>query len=273
MADTQKYYYMRLKDDYFNSPDQIYLETLPNGYLFSNILLKLYLLSLHDNGRLMFRDRIPYSVEMIASVTRHTADTVKQALETFESLGLIEVLDTGAMYMNDIQNFIGKSSTEADRKREQRTRIEAEKTISTADGTEAETAGHFADICPDISRHREIYSQSHSYSQKEKQRMSAPSPAAATDLGLEEYARSNLAGVSNSTLKKLLDYRRMFLDDVIQHAIDEACAIGKRSVGYTCRILDRYADDGLKTIADVKADASRQLQLNALHWGKSNRPF
>lgn len=179
MADTQKYYYMRLKDDYFNSPDQIYLETLPNGYLFSNILLKLYLLSLHDNGRLMFRDRIPYSVEMIASVTRHTVDTVKQALDTFESLGLIEVLDTGAMYMNDIQNFIGKSSTEADRKREQRSRMEAEKTTSTADDTESETAGetsgHFADICPDISLQRENYNQSHIYNQSKRQNMAAPS--------------------------------------------------------------------------------------------------
>lgn len=101
----------------------------------------------------------------------------------------------------------------------------------------------------------------------------SPSPAATPALGLEEYARMYLARVSDSTLAKLLDYRRTFPDAVIQYAIGEACAIGKRSVGYTCRILDRYAEDGLKTIADVKADAERQLHLGALHQAKVNRPF
>jgi hypothetical protein len=37
-------------------------------------------------------------------------------------------LDTGAIYMLDIQNYIGESSTEADRKREYRLEIEKERT-------------------------------------------------------------------------------------------------------------------------------------------------
>lgn len=101
----------------------------------------------------------------------------------------------------------------------------------------------------------------------------SPSPAATPALGLEEYARKYLARVSDSTLAKLLNYQRTLPDAVIQHAIDEACAIGKRSVGYTCGILDRYINDGLKTIADVKADADQQRKLDALHQAKSNRPF
>ena len=40
---------------------------------------------------------------------------------------MIDILDNGAIYMLDIQNFIGKSSTEADRKRLYRQEIEAEK--------------------------------------------------------------------------------------------------------------------------------------------------
>ena len=45
----------------------------------------------------------------------------------FRDLELIEVLDNGAIYMLDIQNFIGKSSTEADRKRDYRQQIKKEK--------------------------------------------------------------------------------------------------------------------------------------------------
>ena len=128
MADTQKYYYMRLKEDFFDTEETKLLESLPDGYLYSNILLKLYLLSLKKSGRLMFNDRIPYSPQMIATLTRHQVGTVEKALGVLREFGFIEVLDTGAIYMLDIQSFIGQSSTEADRKREYRAQIAAEKT-------------------------------------------------------------------------------------------------------------------------------------------------
>lgn len=127
MADNQKYYYMRLKEDFFDSEEMKLLESLPDGYLYSNILLKLYLLSLKKKGRLMFNDRIPYNAQMIATLTRHQVGTVEKALGILKEFGFIEVLDTGAIYMLDIQSFIGQSSTEADRKREYRKQIAAEK--------------------------------------------------------------------------------------------------------------------------------------------------
>ena len=127
MADNQKYYYMRLKDDFFDSEEMKLMEAMPDGYLYSNILLKLYLMSLKDNGRLCFKGTIPYSPEMVASITRHQVGTVKQALLVFQQMELIEVLDSGVIYMLNIQNFIGQSSTEADRKKAYRNRIENEK--------------------------------------------------------------------------------------------------------------------------------------------------
>lgn len=133
MADAKTYYYMRLKENFFDSTELAAVESLPDGFLYSNILLKMYLRSLRDEGRLMV-GTIPYNAGMIASITHHKVKTVKKALELFKSVGLIEVLDNGAIYMLDIQNFIGKSTTEADRKRAYRDRIDRER-----------------DKCPDIS--------------------------------------------------------------------------------------------------------------------------
>lgn len=127
MADNKKYYYMRLNENYFDSETQVLLESMPDGYLYSNILLKLYLKSLKNDGRLMFNEKIPYSPQMIATITRHQIGTVEKALEIFKQLNIIDLIDTGAIYMLDIQNFIGKSNTEADRKRAYRKRIEEEK--------------------------------------------------------------------------------------------------------------------------------------------------
>lgn len=127
MSDNKKYYYMRLKENFFDSDNMLLLESMPDGYLYSNILLKLYLRSLKDDGRLMLNGRIPYNPQMLATVTRHQIGTVERAINIFKDLGLIEILDNGAIYMMDIQNYIGESSSEGDRKRLQRKRVENEK--------------------------------------------------------------------------------------------------------------------------------------------------
>ena len=129
MADNKRYYYMRLKESFFDDDAIKILEAMPDGYLYSNILLKLYLKSLKFNGRLMYNERIPYNASVLATLTNHSVGVIEKALDIFEQLGLIEVLDNGAIYMLDIQNYIGKSTTEADRKRDYRNRIDEEKKI------------------------------------------------------------------------------------------------------------------------------------------------
>ena len=127
MSDNKKYYYLRLKDNFFDSDELKILESMKDGYLYSNILLKLYLRSLKNDGKLVVNDRIPYNAEMLASVTGHQVGAIKQALSMFKELGLIEILENGAIYMLDIQNFIGKGSTEADRQRLYDRRISEER--------------------------------------------------------------------------------------------------------------------------------------------------
>lgn len=118
MADNRKYYYLKLKEDFFDTDEMKILESMKDGYLYSNILLKLYLKSLSNSGRLMYRNVIPYTPEILATLTGHQVGTVEKALDVFKKLDLIEMLDNGAIYMMDIQNFIGQSSSEADRQRE-----------------------------------------------------------------------------------------------------------------------------------------------------------
>ncbi|WP_301405348.1 phage replisome organizer N-terminal domain-containing protein [Enterococcus entomosocium] len=142
MADNKKYYYLKLKDNFFDSDEMIILESMPDGYIYSNILLKLYLRSLKYQGRLMFNDKIPFNSTMLAQVTRHSVGDVEKGIQVFSDLGLIEVLDNGAIYLADIQNFIGESSTEADRKRGYRQRIELEKQALSING-------QMSDKCPD----------------------------------------------------------------------------------------------------------------------------
>jgi len=133
MSDNKKYYYLKIKDNFFDTDEIKILESMENGYIYSNILLKMNLKSAKYNGRLMFNDRIPYNPKMISTITGQNIDHVEKAIKVFIEMGMIEVLDNGAIYMLDIQNFVGQSSTEADRIRAYRGKIESEKQLTNGD--------------------------------------------------------------------------------------------------------------------------------------------
>ena len=141
MADNRKYYYLKLKENFFDSDSIVLLEDMKDGILYSNIFLKLYLKSLKNGGKLQLDEHIPYTAQMIATLTRHQIGTVERALEIFRQLGLVEQLDSGAFYMTDIELMIGQSSTEAERKRAARLANKALPPPRT-------NGGHLSDIRP-----------------------------------------------------------------------------------------------------------------------------
>lgn len=141
MSNNKSYYYIKLKADYFDTDEMIVLESMPDGHKYSNILLKFILRSLRNEGKLMFNNKIPFNSTMLSQVTKHSIGDIEKAVRIFEDLNLIEILENGAIYINDIQNFIGKSSTEADRKRDYRNRIDGDKKL----------LGHLSQECPEIN--------------------------------------------------------------------------------------------------------------------------
>lgn len=147
MSDNKKYYYLRLKDNFFDTEEMRILESMSDGYTYSNILLKLSLLSLKNEGKLMFRGSLPYSPEMLASILNHDVGNIERAIKIFQQLGFIEILDNGAIFMTDIQLLIGEGSSEGDRKKAYRNRIEEERKMIT---------GHIKDICPPENRDKSI---------------------------------------------------------------------------------------------------------------------
>ena len=154
MADNRKYYYLKLKENFFDSDSIVLLEDMKDGILYSNILLKLYLKSLKNGGKLQLDEHIPYTAQMIATLTRHQIGTVERALEIFRQLGLVEQLDSGAFYMTDIELMIGQSSTEAERKRAARLENKALLPPRTK-------GGHLSDIRPpekeiELEKEREL---------------------------------------------------------------------------------------------------------------------
>lgn len=149
MADNRKYYYLKLKDSYFDDDSILLLESMQDGILYSYILLKLYLKSLKNGGKLQLDENIPYNAQMIATITRQQVGTIARALQVYEELGLVEQLPNGAYYMSNIELLIGQSSTEGERKRQARSKNAKPKLLG----------GQMSDKCPpeiEIEIEREI---------------------------------------------------------------------------------------------------------------------
>jgi predicted phage replisome organizer len=127
MSENKKYFWMRLKENFFDSEEMKILESQKNSAEYQILYFKLCLLSLKNEGRIAFKNLIPYDLNMLSTILRVNIDTVKTGLEMFNKLGLVDMLDTGVIFMTDIQSLIGRSSSEADRIRKYREKIENEK--------------------------------------------------------------------------------------------------------------------------------------------------
>lgn len=112
MAENKKYYFLKLKEDFFDQREIVVLEGSKDGILYVNILLKLYLKSLQHNGKLLLNEMTPLSAEMIALLTRHEVGTVERAMRAFMQLGLVVMQEDDTYYMPEIEQMTGKALME-----------------------------------------------------------------------------------------------------------------------------------------------------------------
>lgn len=144
MTDS-KYYWLKLKRDFFKRHDIRIIESMPNGKDYILFYLKLLVESVDHNGALRFSDTIPYNAEMLSVITNTNADIVKNALDVFVNLKMIDILDDSTIYMNEVQNMIG-SAANNDNARRQREFRERQKSNGLNSGVTKNNAGVTADI-------------------------------------------------------------------------------------------------------------------------------
>ncbi|MEZ3517056.1 MAG: phage replisome organizer N-terminal domain-containing protein [Lachnospiraceae bacterium] len=133
MAENRKYYFLKLKEDFFDQREIVVLEGSKDGILYVNILLKMYLKSLQHNGKLLLNEQTPLSAEMIALLTRHEVGTVERAMRAFMQLGLVIVQEDDIYYMPEIEQMTGKGSSDAERKARYRRQKAEENTLLLED--------------------------------------------------------------------------------------------------------------------------------------------
>lgn len=116
----RKFYWLKLKRDFFKRHDVRIIEEMPNGKDYILFYLKMLLESIDHEGELRFSEAIPYNEQMLSVITNTNIDIVKSAMKIFIDLNMIEILDDSTIYMAEVQRLIGSETAAAARMRKSR---------------------------------------------------------------------------------------------------------------------------------------------------------
>ena len=120
--DATKFYWLQLREDFFDEDAIDWLEEQPNGKEYSLFYLKLCVKSLRTNGVLIRRVGnmlLPYDHVKLGELTKTSPDTVIVAMNLLLQIGLVERLENGELYLTQVENMIGSQSKGAFKKQQQ----------------------------------------------------------------------------------------------------------------------------------------------------------
>lgn len=120
-----KYYWLKLKNDFFTQPKIKKLRKIAGGDTYTIIYLKMQLLSLKNDGRLIFEGIEDDFASEIALTIDEDPENVAITIQYLLAQGLMEQIPESEYIMTETQTLIGSESDSAPRVRRHRERQKA----------------------------------------------------------------------------------------------------------------------------------------------------
>ena len=118
--ESKKFYWLKLKRDFFKRHDIRIIEDMPEGEQIVLFYLKLMLESVDHEGELRFSETKPYTPEMLSSIFRVDVELVHTALKTLEDFELIRIEEDGTIVVEKLMSMVGYETDWARQKAEWR---------------------------------------------------------------------------------------------------------------------------------------------------------
>lgn len=119
---NKKYFWLKLKEDFFEEKQIRYLRKLPDGDKLVIVYLKMQLKSLKTEGVIKYDQILPSNEDELAMILEEDVNIVKLLLQALLQVKAIEILDDGSFFMIAMQELIGKEGQSAERMRKLRER-------------------------------------------------------------------------------------------------------------------------------------------------------
>ena len=130
---SKRYYWIKLKTNFFNQDEIDFLLSQKNGCEYVVLYQMLCLNTANTNGKLENRIGemiVPYDVDKIVRDTKYfDYDTVVVALELYKKLSLIYLNENGCLMIANYDEMVGSETSSAKRVREWRAKQETQKTL------------------------------------------------------------------------------------------------------------------------------------------------
>lgn len=262
MASGRRYYWMKLSEDFMSSDVVDYIMSLRDGAKVIVLYEQMCLMSINSGGKLSAKINgtdVPYDVARIQREAKFfPASVVRSALNILRKVGLIEMDESGTISIPNISELVGSETDYAEKKRRQRV-------DRYGDNVRDNTGDNAGDNVPIDIRDKRSDLRDKSIEPRDKSTAGGGTPISERpDFGtLEAYASNNLRNLSPRNCEELISFGDDLPDDLIRHAIDEACAAGTPTWSYTRAILNRYVDSGFKSVGDAKAAEQKRRENRA----------
>ena len=120
MGENKRYYWLKLKKDFFDSKEMKKLRKLAGGDTFTIIYLKMQLLSLADEGKLYFDGVEDSFAEEIALQIDEDPENVKVTILYLQKVGLVEMQADNELFLSEVPYMIGSETDKAEYMRKKR---------------------------------------------------------------------------------------------------------------------------------------------------------
>ena len=233
--ETNKYYWIKLRTDFFNQETIDFLLSQKNGCEYVVLYQMLCLNTANTNGTLVSQIGeviIPYDIEKIVRDTKYfDYDTIVVALELYKQIGLIYVEDDGNLKITDIERMVGSESAtrEAIKKREQRLKKKIQEGTQWGTKCLIENRDKRLDIRDKILDNRDI-----------------------DDDDIYTYYENNIGQLTSRQYEIISSYQKEFDNEIIKEAINRASDNNAKTFKYIEAILKSWKSKGYKTLGDVE---------------------
>ena len=251
MEEKKKYYWLKLKEDFFRNKTIKKLRNIAGGDTYTLIYLKMQLLSLKNEGNLYFDEVEDTMADEIALEIDETPENVKVVLMYLVKNKMVEEVDGQTLSLVETKQCIGRETAVASRVRKHRELKKSDNKLLQCNTNETKCN-------TEKEIEKEIEKESVSVSEAENEKLNEilerhQIKSKNIRYQLKEYIKNKMEiDIINNALMIPYDRNVMHIFDGTYPDPEEYVPPIKDPLAYSMAILEKWNEFGVRDIEDVK---------------------
>ena len=251
MSVNKKYYWLKLKNDFFNQKIIKKLRKIAGGDTYTIIYLKMQLASIQNNGRLVFEGVESTFAEELALELDEDLENVNVTLAYLQTNKLIEIVEDDEYLLTAVPDVIGSESAAAERMRNSRKR--AKNKIEKCNNVTPVLQGCYTDVTNCYTEKEKDIELDIEKSKDNKIKENNTDVSCCQDNFIKNYLKNINPFSSHIEIEKLTSWEEDIDPKLINKAIEIAVVNNARRYSYINAILNNWLKDNIKTLEQYES--------------------